>query len=242
MVPMACLAGILMKVGIDIIDYRVLPVLHRMPLTDAVCFWSVLLLTISVDLLVAMGVGIAIAFVRVVQEMGNLYEPQVLEGAQIAAGPRRDVLLPESLRSRVLKLRLEGPLFFGVADTVYRTAAKLADYDYLLIRLDAVPMADLSGAYLLDDIVEQAHRQNAIVVLAGLRPRVRTLLERLDLLGKVGLKNVFDDADDGLLRIAALDGQSLVGHDGGAVDLKAVAERPEAPPHRPVPELAAGRA
>ncbi|WP_207621998.1 SulP family inorganic anion transporter [Alienimonas californiensis] len=204
LVPMACLAGILVKVGIDILDYRVLPVLHRMPLTDAVCFWAVLLLTISVDLLVAMGVGITIAFVRTVQELGTLYEPELASGDADAG--RQKVALPEPLRGRVLKLRLEGPLFFGVADTVYRAAAKMKDYDYLLIRLEDVPMADLSGAYLLDDILEQAERQGARALLSGVRPRVGELLDRLGILAKFEEEDVCDTVDDALLRIAALHG------------------------------------
>lgn len=210
LIPMACLAGILLKVGIDIIDYRVLPILHRMPLTDAVCFWAVLLLTISVDLLVAMGVGIAIAFVRVVQELGSLYEPAVLQGEQIAAGSSLGQRLPSPLSGRVFKLRLEGPLFFGVADTVYRAAAKMDEYDYLLIRLDAVPMADLSGAYLLDDIIEQAHRRHAQVIVSGLQPRVRKLLVKLKILEKIGEENTFDDLNAALQRIAELNETSLL--------------------------------
>ena len=61
-VPMACLAGILLKVGLDLLDYRVLPVLGRLPLTDKLCFWVVLALTLWTDLLVAVGAGLAIVF------------------------------------------------------------------------------------------------------------------------------------------------------------------------------------
>src|SRR5690606_18077752 len=112
-IPMACLAGILLKVGIDIIDYRVLPVLHRMPLTDAVCFWLVLVLMVSVDLLVAMGVGITSAFVRIVQELGQAYEQNVVSLNQISRTLHPDVSMPSELKEKVLNLRLEGPLFFG---------------------------------------------------------------------------------------------------------------------------------
>ena len=207
-IPMACLAGILLKVGMDIIDYRVLPVLHRMPLTDSVCFWTVLILTISVDLLVAMGVGITIAFVRIVQELGQAYEQDVVSLNQMNRALPADVSMPEELKEKVLKLRLEGPLFFGVSDTIYRASSALVDYKYLIIRMARVPMVDMSGAYLLDDIVEKAHQQGAIVFFTGLRPNVERTLDRLRIFEKMADGNCLKSFNDAILRIQELEQKS----------------------------------
>ncbi len=207
-IPMACLAGILLKVGIDIIDYRVLPVLHRMPLTDSVCFWTVLVLTISVDLLVAMGVGITIAFVRIVQELGQAYEQDVVNLNQMSRALPADVSMPDDLKEKVLKLRLEGPLFFGVSDTVYRASSALVDYKYLIIRMARVPMVDMSGAYLLDDIVEKAHQQGAIVFFTGLRPNVERTLDRLRVFEKITDGNCLETFNDAIFRIQQLEQES----------------------------------
>jgi len=204
-IPMACLAGILLKVGIDILDYRVMPVLHRIPLADAVCFWAVLGLTISVDLLVAMGVGITIAFVRAIHELGNLYQPEVLNLDQLDRGWPGEEEMSESLKKRVLKLRLDGPLFFGVADTMYRTISEMANYDYLIIRMMRVPMIDMSGAYLLDDIIEKAHLQGAKVVVTGMSPKVEDSLRRLKILDKVGPENCFDTFEHAVTHIQKLE-------------------------------------
>ncbi|MCH9656689.1 MAG: SulP family inorganic anion transporter [Planctomycetes bacterium] len=207
-IPMACLAGILLKVGIDIIDYRVMPVLHRMPLTDSVCFWTVLILTISVDLLVAMGVGITIAFVRIVQELGQAYEQEVVSLNQIDRALPADVSMPEELKEKVLKLRLEGPLFFGVSDTVYRASSALVNYKYLIIRMARVPMVDMSGAYLLDDIVEKAHQQGAIVFFTGLKPNVERTLDRLRIFEKMADGNCLKTFNDAIFRIQQLEQES----------------------------------
>ncbi|QDT44630.1 Bicarbonate transporter BicA [Gimesia alba] len=204
-IPMACLAGILLKVGIDIIDYRVLPVLHRMPFMDSICFWAVLVLTISVDLLVAMGVGITIAFVRIVQELGQAYEQNVVSLNEMDRKLPSDVSMPEELKEKVLKLRLEGPLFFGVSDTIYRASSALVDYKYLIIRMARVPMADMSGTYLLDDIIEKAHKQGATVFFTGLRPQVDRTLTRLRVIEKVGREHCLETFNDAILKIQELE-------------------------------------
>lgn len=204
-IPMACLAGILLKVGMDIIDYRVLPVLHRMPFTDSICFWAVLILTISVDLLVAMGVGITIAFVRIVQELGQAYEQNVVNLNEISRPLPADVSMPEELKEKVLKLRLEGPLFFGVSDTIYRTSSALVDYKYLIVRMARVPMVDMSGAYLLEDIIDKAHHQGATVFFTGLRPQVERTLNRLKVIEKVTEENCLATFNDAILRIQELE-------------------------------------
>ena len=203
MIPTACLAGILLKVGLDIIDYRVMPVLHRMPFTDAVCFWTVLLVTVSVDLLVAMGVGVAIAFLRVVHELGSLYEQQVLsvkDANRSWAGQER---MPDELQEQILKLQLQGPLFFGVADTLYRVASQLSNYKYLMIRMGQVPMIDMSGAFLLEDIIENAHANGAKVVITGLKPATDRVLRRLKILDKVRHDRCFDSFEEAMQWIHA---------------------------------------
>lgn len=204
-IPMACLAGILLKVGIDIIDYRVLPVLHRMPIPDAICFWAVLGLTISVDLLVAMGVGITIAFVRAIHELGNMYDQEVVSLKDLDREWEGEETMPVNLKERVLKLRLEGPLFFGVSDTMYRTITQLADFDYLIIRMMRVPMVDMSGAYLLDDIIEKAHNQGAKVLITGMEPQVYSTLDKLKIIERVGTENCFDTFEEAAMRVKELD-------------------------------------
>jgi len=208
-IPMACLAGILLKVGIDIIDYRVLPVLHRMPVADAICFWSVLGLTVSVDLLVAMGVGITIAFVRAIHELGNLYDQEIVSMQDLELQWPGEESMPDSLKERVLKLRLDGPLFFGVSDTMYRVISELSDFDYLIIRMMHVPMVDMSGAYLLDDIIEKARHQQATVLLTGMSPNVENTLTKLRIIERVGAENCFDTFEEAAVRVVELDAKTI---------------------------------
>ena len=208
-IPMACLAGILLKVGFDIIDHRVLPVLHRMPRPDAICFWLVLGLTVSVDLLVAMGVGITIAFVRAIYDLGNLYEQDIVSLKKLDRRWPGEDSLPDELKERVLKLRLEGPMFFGVSDTLYQASSRLADFDYLIIRMMHVPLVDMSGAYLLDEIVQKAQKQGATVLMTGAQPDVFNTLERLRVIDRIGRDNCFDTFEESTAHIYDLEKQTL---------------------------------
>lgn len=183
-IPMACLAGILLKVGIDIIDHRILPVLHRIPRADALCFWAVLVTTISVDLLVAMGVGLVIAFVRAVHDIGHIYEPEVglLKDFNSITKPDDS---QKPIYNRILKIRIAGPMFFGVADTMYRCITSLKRYDYLLLNLEAVPYIDLSGAYMLDDLLDKAKSSGTQIYVCNASEKIAQTLEKLRLLHKV---------------------------------------------------------
>ncbi len=203
-VPMACLAGILLKVGLDILDYRVLPVLRRLPLTDLVCFFAVLGLTLWTDLLVAVGVGLAIAFFRFVQEMGEIYGPEVASLDELPLPWSGEEKLSEEFKRHVLILHQEGPMFFGLSNAIYNTMERLVHYDVLIVRMGRVRYMDLSGAYLLEDLIEKARSLGAHVILTGMSPPVQDLLQRLQVLQRIGRDNVFDRFEDAVERAKQL--------------------------------------
>lgn len=186
-VPMPCLAAILIKVGIDILDYRLMPVLHKMPLTDKICFASVFILTIIVDLLVAMGIGIAIAFFRFVQEISELYRNNLTSLSKISPDYKNQDFdkLPEKLKNNILVIRPEGPLFFGTADTLYRTLEHQVHYNFLIISLGNVSMLDLSGAFALEDLIEKAAKNGTEVYLTDFSEKISNTLKDLGITDKI---------------------------------------------------------
>lgn len=200
-VPMACLAGILMKIGIDILDYRVLPVLRRLPRNDMICFWAVLGLTLWADLLVAVGVGLAIAFVRFVQEMSDLYGPEVVSLEDDPTPWSGEEGLPDDFRRRVLTLHQEGPLFFGLSDAIFRTMERLVHYDAVIVRMSRVRYIDLSGAFLLEDLIEKANSLGTQVFLCGMTPHVRGVLEKVNALETVDPDCIVEDYEQAVAEV-----------------------------------------
>jgi SulP family sulfate permease len=195
-IPMAALAGILMKVGYDILDFRVFPILRRMPTPSKITFWTVFFLTVWVDLLVAVGIGLSIAFFVFVKQMSEMWSPEVigLEESQQEISEK----MPPHLKQRISILQPEGPLFFGIADTLYRQVDRLVHYDVLIISMDLVPMVDLSGAFSLEDLILLAQKRGTKIILKGLNTNVRRTLTELGIVQKIGPGNIVDDFGEAL--------------------------------------------
>jgi SulP family sulfate permease len=68
-----------------------------------------------------------------------------------------------------------------------------------------VPMVDMSGAYLLDDIIEKAHNQGAKVLITGMEPQVYSTLDKLKIIERVGTENCFDTFEEAAMRVKELD-------------------------------------
>ncbi len=203
-IPMAALAAILFKVGIDILDYRIIPVLHRLPLTDMLVFWTVLVVTVVEDLLVAMAVGMVLAFFRFVQEVSTAYEHKVEYASE-----DEDVMITDGAdvsfsKKRIKILKPEGPLFFGSIDPLHQSYHQAKEHDVLVIDLKSVPLMDLSGAYAIEDLVEEARSNGVEVFISGASEKVSNVLERVKVVDKVGEKQFFRFTHDAVAQARSL--------------------------------------
>jgi SulP family sulfate permease len=187
-IPMAALAGILFKVGYDILDFRVFPLLHRLPTPSKITFWTVFLLTVWEDLLIAVGVGLAIAFFLFVRDMSEMWAPKVVDLDEATKE-----LLPKHLKDQIAVLEPEGPMFFGIADVIYRQVDSLVHYKVLIVSLRYVPIIDLSGAFALEDMVKLAHKHGTKTIIQGMNPAVRRILTELSVIKNIGEENIVED-------------------------------------------------
>jgi len=190
-IPMGCLAAILFKVGFDILDFRVFPILHRIPTTAKITFWTVFLLTVWEDLLVAVGVGLAIAFFLFVRDMSEMWKPKVM-GLEESQKPGHE-RVPKHLKNQIAVLEPQGPMFFGIADTLYRQVDRLTHYQVLIISLIHVPMVDLSGAFALEDMTNHAQKNGTKVLIKGMNPAVCRSLEELNVITNIGEENFVEN-------------------------------------------------
>ena len=208
-IPLAALAGILLKAGYDILDMRVLPVVRRLPKSDLLVFGLVVVMTVFWNLLSAVVVGLAVAFFRFVKDMADRYKVDLdrrtadvqfeeddllfamareyakqhrIEGVGLGESSGR---IEQQVRERILIVRPHGPLFFGAIDWLNETVEHLAEKDVLLIRAQWLDELDLSGAYALGDLIEAANSRGVEVLMAGMSPRSRQLLEELKELDRI---------------------------------------------------------
>jgi len=187
-VPHAALAGILLKVGIDVIDWRFIKRWHRAPRTDLVLMLVVLVLTVFVDVITAVGVGIVMASLVFVKEMADM---QVQSIRTVLDDVGEDLLTPEETalfrqcKGRAAILHLSGAMSFGAANEMMRRIVAVRPVEVLIIDLTGVPSIDGSAALTLEEIMQRAADANQHVYIAGMQLGVARVLSRLGALDEV---------------------------------------------------------
>jgi SulP family sulfate permease len=184
-IPHAALAGILLKVGIDVIDWRYLRRMHRAPRVDLVTMVIVLALTVFVDVITAVAAGMIFASLLFVKETAELQ----MESIRTISHADSEHLLNDEERAlfrrcdgKALILHLSGLMSFGAANELVRRMSRAGDYEVLIIDLLDVPKVDGSAALALEEIMQAAARAARAVIVVGLNFHVARLLARLRIL------------------------------------------------------------
>lgn len=194
-IPHVVLAAILFKVGIDIIDRRFLRKIHRMPLVSAGLMMGVLLLTVFVDLITAVFVGVFIANMITVERLTNLQ----LDNVRLVDDWDQD--LRESgvdpLFSDVLLLELKGPMSFAVARGLNRRLAEQGDHETLIIDLTHAVLLGVTTSLVVLDLIEDEQAKGRTVVLVGVQRDVDSrAFERIGIFEKIPEALRFDQLED----------------------------------------------
>ncbi len=190
-IPTACLAAILFKVGIDILDYRILPVLKKLPITDLLVFIIVLFVTVYEDLMVAMAIGVVFAFFRFVQEVSSTYQHKTIPLSKSDFAPKGQNK-KELDKLPVSVLQPQGPLFFGSIEPLMSAYAAAPKHEMLIVDMSHVTMIDLSGAYALEDLIKEAIGKNIQVFVSNANPHIKEVLEKVDFIEHIGKDHYMD--------------------------------------------------
>lgn len=199
-IPLACLAGILIFVGISIMDYRSLRSLRQAPKSDIVVMLTVLFLTVFADLIIAVGIGMALASFLF---MKKLSDTQFSKHGGLKRWidkwyGGRDDLVPPSALEKTYVYQFNGPLFFGEVKNFNEALPRMYGYSYVILHLATVPLVDQSGVYALEDAIQKLSEQGCIVYLVNLTHEVRETLEHFGVFNHILLnrENVktFDEA------------------------------------------------
>jgi SulP family sulfate permease len=173
LVPMAVLAAILVLVAWGMSEARRFLVLLRMPLGERTVLLATFALTIMVDLTVAIGVGVTLSSL--------LFMARMSEGAGVTSGEgfdeTDDASQREGLPAGVEVFAINGPFFFGVAQTLLEAFKRVgATPTTIILRLERVPFLDASGAIAVHELLVEAQRGGIRIILCGVR---RDLLRSL---------------------------------------------------------------
>ncbi len=181
LIPNAVLAGLLITVGIGIIDRRGIRHIRVVSRGDAAIMVVVLLVTVFLDLLTAVGVGMMMAALFFMKKMSDSIGERTRieflsshESGQHWEG--RD--LPEACEGKVLIKQIEGPLFFGFASGLQKMAEDYVDITHAIYRMKEVPFIDQSGLYALQETLLTMRERGVKVYLTGLSEQPERTLRR----------------------------------------------------------------
>jgi SulP family sulfate permease len=183
-IPMAVLAGIAMKVGIDIIDWNFLKRAHEVSWKGALIMYGVIGLTVFVDLITAVGVGIFIANILTIRRLSDLRSQDVkaisYADDQIVMSQKEKELL-DGADGRVLLFHLSGPMIFGVSKAISRQQDMAGEYDVLIIDVSDVPLLGVTSSLALENAVKDAVEKGRQVLIAGATGKIKDRLQRLEI-------------------------------------------------------------
>ena len=187
-VPYAALAGVLLKVGVDVIDWRFLKRAHRLPRVDLLLMLVVLVLSVFVDVVTAVAVGVVLASLSYVKRTADIQ----IESIRAIVDPEHAKLFtPEEAElfrrcgGRALVLHLSGLISFGAAIEMTRKISAVGQHEVLIIDMLDVPEIDGSAALALEEIIQRAESRGQCILMVGLSLPVARLLGRLGVLDVV---------------------------------------------------------
>ncbi|OKH23093.1 SulP family inorganic anion transporter [Chroogloeocystis siderophila] len=187
-IPLAVLAGIVLKVGINIIDWGFLKRVHKISWKAAGIVYSVVLLTVFVDLMVAVAVGVFIANILTIERLDQLQSNSVKAitdaDDQIVLTAEEKQLL-DLANGRVLLFHLSGPMIFGVAKAIAREHSAIANYDVLIVDLAEVPILGVTSSLAIENAIQEALDQGREVIVVGATGKVKRRLEKMGIVGLI---------------------------------------------------------
>jgi sulfate permease, SulP family len=184
-IPLAALAAILFFVAWNMADApHVARLLRTSPRADQLLLIVTFVLTVFVDLVVAVNVGVVLAALLFMRRMAETVrvEQQVFNDEA-----NEEVVLPHS----VLVYRIDGPFFFGAAEKLERTLERLQlGVETIVLRLGRVPFMDATGLNTLSEIVGRLRKRHVHVLLCGIHPDLRQSLDAAGITAQVGEQNI----------------------------------------------------
>ena len=196
-IPHAALAGILMKVGYDIIDWRFVTGVHRVGREHLIVMLATLGLTVFVDLITAVAIGLIVA------AMANARQFELLELEQLISTPlldsefliESDIADPYSARVGLVALR--GAFTIASSNRLVNTISEdIRDHEIVILDFSETAYIDQSAALVVERLIETARDENTQCIVIGLTPELEKGLNALKALDEVPQSHILPTLED----------------------------------------------
>lgn len=183
-IPLAALAGVLMVTAVRMVPREAVASVLSSSRSGAATFVLTAVITVSFDLIVAVGIGVAFAAffaLRTLARSSGVHREEI-------AGPA------DPADPRIAVFRLDGALFFGVAERLLDRVLAIDHVQVVILRLSQIQILDATGARVIAEVVRTLERRGITVLLKGIQPQHLTLVSRTGALAALAHENhLFDD-------------------------------------------------
>ncbi|SNR53025.1 SulP family inorganic anion transporter [Lutibacter flavus] len=192
-IPAAVLAGILITVGIGVMDYKGLKAIPSLPRdmkigplkvsSEVIIMLVVLVLSSIWNLVYAVGIGMIIASLMFMKKIGDLTAERSDVKSLKEEAWKDEIDFPENLKEEVFIKHLKGPLFFGSTSDFQALAKQIPETaSTVIMRLGRMQYMDQSGLYAMEDMLQDLKKKNVEVLFVGLLEQPRYMMERIDII------------------------------------------------------------
>lgn len=202
-IPMAVLAGIAVYVGINILDWSFIQRAHKVSIESMAVMYGVMFLTVFVDLIVAVGIGVFISNILIIEKLSREQARQVkaISDADEKNLPlsENERLLLDKAQGKVLFFYLSGPMIFSVSKAISRQHTSISDYQVMVLDLTDVPMIDVTVGLALENAIKDALDAQCEVLLLCPNAQTREQLDKINVLDLIPAKNNCISREEALL-------------------------------------------
>ena len=194
LVPMACLAGVLIIVSYNMSGWRTVRSLLKTPKSDVAVLLTTFILTVVFNLTIAIEIGLLLAVLLFLRRVSENVQVSVLKDElDIAQGTESTQHETLDIAKGIEVYEIDGPFFFGVATKFDELMHNMGDKPLVrIIRMRKVPFIDSTGLHNLEILVESSHREKIHVIISGVNPKVHETIKRARLNSIIGDEYIFD--------------------------------------------------
>ena len=182
-IPAAVLAGILITVGIGVMDYKGLKAIPYIPKSEVVIMLIVLVLSSTWNLVYAVGIGLIISSLMFMKRIGDISEERSDVKSLKEEAWDDEIGIPEELKDQIFIKHNKGPLFFGSTSGFQSMAKQIPDNaTIVIIRMGRMPYMDQSGLYVMEEILINLVNEGKTVLFVNTLKQPKYMMERIDII------------------------------------------------------------
>jgi len=207
LIPHAALAAILIKVASDLVDWDYIKRMHKAPKPAIFIMFTVLLLTLFIDMIIAIGTGITIASLLFMKRMSDLQ----MEKTSTITHPDEEHPLSDQEKQylaqsdgRLLLFHISGPMSFGAAKSMVKRVSSVDNYEALVLDLSDVPLIDFTSSLAIEDIILDAQEAGHHIFISGARNIVEEVLNKQGILSLLLDEHQYENREDALRHASEL--------------------------------------